>query len=92
MSQYNKHIRGFERALGTMNAAVEGMQREYDALKRQFRTYLTDHEAFARNVRKYLDELEADEHVEQHRTPDAANSNQVERRSVGEQATPPPGE
>ena len=92
MSQYSKHIRDFERALGTMSAAVDGMQREYDMLKRQFRTYLTDHEAFVRNVREYLDELEADENVQHKRTPDAANSNQVERRSVGEQATQPPGE
>jgi len=92
MNQYNKHIRDFEQALGTMSAAVEGMQREYDVLKRQFRTYLTDHETFARNVRKYLDELEADEHVRHQRTPDAANSNQIERGSVGDQAAQPPGE
>ena len=92
MSRYNKYIKDFEQALGTMRAAVDGMQREHDLVKKQFRTYLADHEAFARNVRKYLDELETDENVRSERTSNAANSNQIERRSVGEQATQPPGE
>ena len=92
MSRYNNHIKDFEQALGTMRAAVDGMQRENDLMKKQFRTYLADHEAFARNVRKYLDELETDGNVRSERKPDAANSNQIERRSVGEQATQPPGE
>jgi len=92
MNQYNKHIKDVETALGTVTAALDGMQREYDLLKNQFRTYLADHEAFTRNVRKYLDELEADDDIESKSGPSAANSNRIERRSGGEQAAQPPGE
>ena len=61
MSRYFRHLRDFEKAMGGLTVAMDGMHQEHANLKKQFRTYLADHETFAKNVRRYLDELEIDD-------------------------------
>ncbi|MGI9415296.1 MAG: hypothetical protein ACR2PM_16600 [Hyphomicrobiales bacterium] len=89
MNRYGKHLKDFDKAIGTITAARDGMQQEYNLLKQQFRTYLDEHETFTRNVRKYLDDLEADDDENTKRSPDAANSNQT---GHNERVTRHPGE
>jgi len=66
MSRYFLHLRDFEKAMGGLTVAMDGMHLEHANLKKQFRTYLADHESFAKNVRRYLDELEIDDDAPEH--------------------------
>lgn len=87
MSRYFRYLKDFEKAVGGMTAAMDGMHQEHQMLKKQFRTYLADHEKFASNVRRYLDELEIDDGADSNPASTPVSNGQNDNERHGQNGT-----